>query len=380
MPQLASFRHIYASLRRQLRSNFFSTIRHVVSIDDTRQMVSSQLRLHNVLRIPEELRSIEFNAFPYSDVQAAYQDGGPDTGSNAVFVTGRFRSGSTLLWNIFRNIPDVTAYYEPFNERRWFDAETRGTQVDPSHVGVTDYWSEYDGLDELDDLFDVSWKFHHLYMPAEAWNPRMRAYISTLIRRARGRPVLQFNEVDFRLPWLRRQFPEAKIVHIYRHPRDQWCSTLGGAATSMANMTLGDFDHLDGFYLRTWANDLKHYFPFIDLSDQTHPYEIFYQIWRLSHLFGRRFADLSISYEDLVNDPRTTIESLVSMLSLTLPDPSSLQRMVSSQSVGRWRKLADHDQFVCLERRAEASMSQYLGWNLCGAVDLPPALVPRQGS
>ncbi len=30
-----------------------------------------------------------------------------------VFVTARFRSGSTLLWNLFRNTPEETAYYEP---------------------------------------------------------------------------------------------------------------------------------------------------------------------------------------------------------------------------------------------------------------------------
>ena len=39
-----------------------------------------------------------------------------------IFITARFRTGSTLLWNIFRHIEGCTAYYEPFNERRWFDA------------------------------------------------------------------------------------------------------------------------------------------------------------------------------------------------------------------------------------------------------------------
>jgi hypothetical protein len=35
-----------------------------------------------------------------------------------VFVTGRFRSGSTLMWSLFRNVPGCTAFYEPLNERR----------------------------------------------------------------------------------------------------------------------------------------------------------------------------------------------------------------------------------------------------------------------
>jgi hypothetical protein len=38
--------------------------------------------------------------------------------------------------------------------------------------------------------------------------------------------VLQFNEIDLRLPWFRAHFPTARILHLYRHPREQWCSSL----------------------------------------------------------------------------------------------------------------------------------------------------------
>lgn len=66
-------------------------------------------------------------------------------GPPPVFVTARFRTGSTLLWNIFRHVDDCTAYYEPLNERRWFDHSLRREWVDPTHTGVEDYWREYDG-------------------------------------------------------------------------------------------------------------------------------------------------------------------------------------------------------------------------------------------
>src|SRR5262245_10101110 len=45
--------------------------------------------------------------------------------SNPIFITARFRSGSTLIWNLFRHLSGVTAYYEPLNERKWFDPVTR---------------------------------------------------------------------------------------------------------------------------------------------------------------------------------------------------------------------------------------------------------------
>ena len=50
-----------------------------------------------------------------------------------------------------------TAYYEPFNERRWFDPEQRGDRVDASHRGVNDYWKEYAHLVGLDSLYSESW-------------------------------------------------------------------------------------------------------------------------------------------------------------------------------------------------------------------------------
>ncbi|MGH9959422.1 MAG: hypothetical protein ACREBC_20235 [Pyrinomonadaceae bacterium] len=40
---------------------------------------------------------------------------------------------------------------------------------------------------------------------------------------------------------------------------------------------------MDGFYLLTWGWDLWHYFPFLTLDDESHPYELFYQIWKLSY-------------------------------------------------------------------------------------------------
>src|SRR5205807_1818767 len=84
--------------------------------------------------------------------------------SDAVFITGRFRSGSTLLWNLFRNAPNVTAYYEPLNERRWFDPRARGDRVDRTHRFVAEYWREYDGLEELGDYYREDWIGRNLYM------------------------------------------------------------------------------------------------------------------------------------------------------------------------------------------------------------------------
>ena len=124
-------------------------------------------------------------------------------------------------------------------------------------------------------------------MDENTWDPDMKRYVDTLIERADGRPVLQFNRIDFRLPWFRRQYLNATCIHIFRHPRDQWCSTLQGDLNRFTKDTaMADFPACDHFYLGTWAEDLKYHFPFLDEKSNRHPYQVFYYIWKLSYLFG----------------------------------------------------------------------------------------------
>ena len=58
---------------------------------------------------------------------------------------------------------------------------------------------------------------------------RLHAYLSYLItesRRHSPKVLLKDNRFQFRLGWLRAQFPSAKVVHIYRRPEDQWQQPL----------------------------------------------------------------------------------------------------------------------------------------------------------
>ena len=125
----------------------------------------------------------------------------------------------------------------------------RGSHTDATHLNVTDYWREYEGLGILGRFYDEDWVRRNLYMDAHSWNPAMRQFIEILVERANGRPVLQFNHVDFRLPWFRSTFPHAHIVHLYRHPRDQWCSSLLGSAFP-TDGDIASFAACDHFYLR----------------------------------------------------------------------------------------------------------------------------------
>src|SRR5581483_6518651 len=251
--------------RKRLRDTFFRLLRRVADTDDARSIQVSGLQ--NLLpRLPEARIDgpLALGEQPYTDLGQAVPASRAASRDDVVIITARFRSGSTMLWNLFRTTQDCTAYYEPFNERRWFDPATRGCRTDPTHHGVEEYWREYQGMEELGRYYCDSWISQNLFMSGDCWDPAMKLYVETLIDRAAGRPILQFNRIDFRLPWFRRHFPRAKLVHLYRHPRDQWISSLVVPSAFPKEGTMADFANHDHYYLRSWGRDLKYHFPFLD--------------------------------------------------------------------------------------------------------------------
>jgi Sulfotransferase family len=347
------------SARKQLRSKVFSFLDHFAALNDTKLVFSKLLRSQNVACTFPALTDLRSANIIYPDLGQPQKRSPTRFRDDTIFVTGRFRSGSTLLWNIFRSIPSVTAYYEPFNERRWFDSSHRGTRIDATHLNVMDYWSEYDRLAILSEYYNEDWTRSQLYMNSTSWNPSMQRYIEILIESSTGRPVLQFNRVDLRLSWLKARFPNAKILHIFRHPRDQWCSTLMDIRSFPRNGTLRDFESTDRFYLLTWGRDLQHCFPFITNDESIHPYELFYQIWLLSYLFGRRYSDLSISFEELLSHPATTITTVLTALCLDEYDLESLASLVQPVSIGKWITYADQEWFSAIEAKVDIAFANY---------------------
>lgn len=280
---------------------------------------------------------------------------------DAIFITARFRSGSTLLWNLFRHVDGMTAYYEPFNERRWFDPASRGDRIDTTHKHVDDYWHEYEGLEVLGQSYRLEWISKDLLMDGEMWDLKMKQYVELLIEKASARPVLQFNRIDFRLPWFRHHFPHAMIIHLYRHPREQWCSTLMDVTTYPKDASMADFPPHDKFYLRVWAHDLKYHFPFLDESRITHAYQLFYLVWKLSYLFGVKYSDHSLSYESLLDEPDKQLAHLFSRLNIENYEPSALLALIAAPSRDKWRIYADDDWFRTQETWCENVMAEYFG-------------------
>ncbi len=276
-----------------------------------------------------------------------------------VFITARFRSGSTLLWNIFRSIKGTHCYYEPLNEGICFTPDNRTRQVDPTHKGVKDYWSEYDHLQGVENLFSKKWSHTHLLMDQSSYDRNMKLYIQELIQQANGRAILQFNRVDFRLPWLKANFRGIPVIHMYRHPRDLWLSVSSKSAAVPTTLADHDFTQYNLFYTIEWAHDLAGAFPFLNPELKRHPYYYHYLIWRLSYLYGTTYSDISIAFEDLTTQPVEVLSKLFKLLQIDENHVETAIKLIAPPRRGKWKVYANDEWFHNIEQECEDILTSY---------------------
>ncbi len=210
-----------------------------------------------------------------------------------VFITGRFRSGTTALWNIFRQEPSVLAIYEPLHDNLP-EYLAHELPTDASHRGVTDYFRELRQHRELVlQHYRREFGASRLTLAAGDEHPELRAYLDSLIGLAGSRrPLLKFVRMDFRLAWLRRQYPEAVIIHIHRHPREQWLSMLAKETPEFAAGR-----RVNIFQLSLFAASLVGSLPEILSPAAESSYERAYYLARISRAVGEKYADLTIDFE-----------------------------------------------------------------------------------
>lgn len=158
-----------------------------------------------------------------------------------VFVYSGYRTGSTWLWNKFRNHPSTYAYYEPFNEALASLTPDTVLSTSPAswrshHPGDAAYMTEYVPLlagGSGVPLFPAGNQNGKRYIGASGvegpLDPDIKDYTANLILAAqeRGRvPVLSCTRMLGRVAGFRRAFKGQHIL-LVRNLFQQWASYSG---------------------------------------------------------------------------------------------------------------------------------------------------------
>ena len=247
-----------------------------------------------------------------------------------VFVSGDFSSGSSLLFTLFRKTEEYYCLYEPLHERLpeyliW------PLSVYEHHFFVENYFAEYKGFERVPELFDPGWGSSNLHLAAEDEAEDLYRYVSYLIEAASAhseKVVLKFNRATFRLGWMRRRFPEATILHIYRPKEKQWNSIVRRAQAHLGREDVGQ-DRVDfnGMNIARWCEDLKRVFPELQAVSSESGFERFGKLYDLSFREHKKYSELSVNFEELTTDFERVCREIWDCVGCSV-DPSRLKQFV----------------------------------------------------
>lgn len=246
---------------------------------------------------------------------------------NSIFITARYRTGSTYLYSLFSSLANTATFYEPLNyhlvdnlDRD--DLETQQDKLQFAHTLKGDYLADYQSLDrkKLMRYFRREFNLTNIVMSATEQSDELKEYIHFLLSTyPQKSKVLQFNRIDFRLPWFKVNFPQAFIVNLRRNPRDIYASFVGMFLRKVSgqpqiNLEDGVETMIDYVGLNEELDALSTVFSLPCLTDNLNSYQKVYLLNQLSNRWADSFADLVVEYESLIKDPMAVITEIVSYL------------------------------------------------------------------
>lgn len=159
------------------------------------------------------------------------------TSTQALFLHTGYRTAGTWLWSCFRDLDNVSAYYEPLHEMlASIDKETLASSTSNSwrsgHPRLdAPYFAEFADLMNPEGRgiagFDVRFSIDRFADAIPEHAEGIERYVGTLIAHACARqrvPVFKFCRSLGRLAWFRQTFPDALHVVVEKSPLTQWQS------------------------------------------------------------------------------------------------------------------------------------------------------------
>lgn len=250
-----------------------------------------------------------------------------------IFIHSLFRTGSTYVWNKFRQYEEYYCYYEPFHQEManlekgkidiWgYDKSCTQWMRHPDlKVG---YLHEYEKLLEHGvkgvPFFKKSFSFDDFFNTSE--NPDQKKYIDFLLENAGDKtPVLQFNRSALRISWFKRNYPDALHLYLVRGPGHQFHSYIDmyernkldsfltmDLIVSGVNRRIEPFNLLASripifeYHSDLFLDEKFIYSRLLPVYGTDEKYYIFYFIWFLSLIENALNADFLLNIDLLSTD------------------------------------------------------------------------------
>ncbi len=272
------------------------------------------------------------------------------TDHQPIFIHCLFRSGSTYLFQAFRrSSASYYCYEEPFSEHllnpdldlfenmqltQHFAQAQRHPSLDRP------YKHEYAPFRaEINHFFRPEFSYDLAFLPEDAQQPELHAYVQLLLDRARGRPVLQFCRSTYRTRWLHHHF-SAIAIYLLRNAHDQFMSYSISPYFLAANLRLlcaatrppfiaelAQHLHMQRFSGGSLNEETEYYVTRAQqLSIQEH-YLAFYTLWALAYLESAAYCNIVIDIDQLSSSAsyRDATYSALAHLSIKALDFSDCQ-------------------------------------------------------
>ncbi len=230
-----------------------------------------------------------------------------------IFLHSGMRTGSTYIFNKFRQAPGSMVFYEPFSEELGRQPLefllSHGPDTWDSHHSPSDpYYLEYVPLfDHARGLgitgFDADFTFQNYFRTTEEL-PRQRAYLQSLLNLANSqhqRPVLSFCKSMGRFPWMATRFPGAVHITFLRNPLQQWLSGFDFHQRTqnlyfMASPVIFLSNPGDSPYIHAISQSLQ---PLLTTGTYTMEqlYEVFLHVWAYTSLLSAPTSHLVLDMD-----------------------------------------------------------------------------------
>jgi glycosyltransferase involved in cell wall biosynthesis len=280
-----------------------------------------------------------------------------------IFITARYRTGSSYLYNLFSHCKHIDAFYEPLHENliMWINSP-HYREIEPNQ----EYFEKYKNLDQSIFLskYHPDFLTKNFILNSQDKYPELKSYIEFLLTNNSKPKVLQFNRLDFRLGWVKFNFPEVLIVNLRRNPRDVYCSYLKSLVKlRQKGLKINKISNL--FNLELYI-DLLDENRIIDYKQKSmlNDYQKIYLLNQLSNFWADHYADVIISYENLVKNTETILEDILSKI-----DNESIQlpgKLISPyhSSINLWSQYQTNEWFEECETFVDSLLVNILKINL----------------